>query len=608
MDRRADLGPPMAAAAVVTAAALGGGFTPIQRLVLGAILVLVWFVAAVGWAGRLQRPEALLVGVLVWGVISAAWVGASPLASKETISAWLVALVLWAVARRGSPWASTVAARILILGAAAVASGVIVEAVTSGSLRVGGLFENPNLAVALLVPSLPFGLSDLDQKPRIRFGWIILISTAVVLTGSRAGLLAAVVAAGVLLPRGRVRLAGVSTGVAVALAVLAWRFISQPDLLAWHRVSIWWTVVKIWATRPFTGVGPGCLVEAAGAERILHPEQVGRYQFVVSLAESTPLAVLVQLGIIGVLLAGLAAGALWVRAKRAGVLDSTAFRACLAAVVTLSLFHDFLTAEPVLWWWAVMLGCFEAMCLREPNPTATGSMAPTRMVAALMAIWLTAWGLVSPALARLRSGANPVSTAAVDRTLRIEPWYAEPASRLVRDLLAQSDPWTWKTAGEALHWAEKASGAHPGLARRWADLAQVRIRVLTDLGGTDFDTQAARQALERACELDPHLPWHWLERARFERIIGSHREALRFIRRALEEEPNTVRAWLMLSRMELERGHMDASRAAMAEAGKRETLISRPGLTDYEREILEAPEVQMESLSRSLGDDRDGGP
>ncbi len=608
MLHRVELGLPSAAIVVVAAAVLGGGFTPIQRLVLGAGLVLVWLMAAVGWTGRLQSPEMLLVGVLLWGVISAMWVGAAPLASKETITAWLVALILWAVARRGSPSAFTVAARILVLGAAVVAGGVIFAAVSIGSIRVGGLFENPNLAAALLVPALPFGLMVLDRSPRLRLGWVILVSAAVVLTGSRAGLLAAIVTACLLLPRGRIRIVGVSASASVALAVLAWRFLSQPDLLAWHRISIWWSIIRIWATRPLTGVGPGCLIEAAGAERILHPEQVGRYQFVISLAESTPLAVLVQLGIFGVLLAGLAAGAWWVRARRAGVLDSTAFQACLAAVVTLSLFHDFLTTEPVLWWWAVILGCFEAMCLREPNPTAAGSMAPARMVAAVMVIWLTAWGLLSPALARLRSGANPVSTATVDQTLRIEPWYAEPASRRVRDLLAQSDPWTWDTAGEALHWAETATGAHPGLARRWADLAQVRIRVLTDLGGTDIDTRAARQALEKACELDPHLPWHWLERARFERILGSYQDASLYVRRALDEEPNTVRAWLMLSRLELERGRMDSSRAAMAEARKRETLISRPGLTDYEREILEAPESQMGTLKRALGESRGEGP
>jgi tetratricopeptide (TPR) repeat protein len=143
------------------------------------------------------------------------------------------------------------------------------------------------------------------------------------------------------------------------------------------------------------------------------------------------------------------------------------------------------------------------------------------------------------------------------------------------------------------------------LARRWADLARVHIRVLTDLGGTEHDIEAARAALDRACALDPHLPWYWLERARLERIVGSGSESIRFVRRALDEEPNTVRAWLMLSRLELEAGRMDEARAALDEATTRAALISRRGLTDYERELLLLPESQLNFLARALAVDRD---
>ncbi len=600
MARQAELALPAAAAAVVATAVLGGGFSPVQRLGLSLLLALVWLLAAVGWQGRLQKPELLLVGLIVWGAISAVWVGAAPLASKETITAWVAAWGLWIVSRRGGVRAQAVAAWILMLGAAVVAGAVLVAAVIAASVRVGGLFENPNLAAALLVPTLPLGLMALDKQPRLRLGWIILISAAVVVTGSRAGLLAAVVVVGVLLPRGRIRLAGVVAGTSVALGALAWRFISQPDLLAWHRVSIWWTVVKIWATRPLTGVGPGCLVEAAGAERILHPEQVGRYQFVISFSESTPLAILVQAGAVGLVLAALASGSWWFCARKSGALESTALGAGLASIVTLSLFHDFLTVDPVLWWWAVVLGCLEGPP-RQPIE-ATGPAPPmgVRAAVSLAVVWLTAWGMTAPALARWMCSGVSVTKTLVERTLRVEPWYPEPAAHRVRGLLAQEDPWTWETAAEALHWARTATRVHPGLAQRWVAMAQVHTRVLTDLGGTDHDTQAARRALERACELDPHLPWHWLERARVERILGSQDGAVRFVGRALDEEPNTVRAWLMLSRLELEQGRVESAREALAEASARATLIDRHGLTDYERELLASPRSQLESLRREL--------
>lgn len=600
MVRRAELGLLAAAVFVTVTAALGGGFPPVQRFLLGILLVLVWLVAAVDWDGGFERPELLLVGFVVWGTISAVWVGAAPLASKETITAWVVALALWIVSRRGDPRAVAMAAGILMLGAVIVGGAVLVTAITTGSVRVGGVFENPNLAAAFLVPILPLGLMVLDQRQRLRPWWILLVSVAVVLTGSRAGLLAVVVSVGVLLPRGRVRLAGVTAGALVAVGALAWRFISQPDLLAWHRISIWWTVVKIWVTRPLTGVGPGCLVEAAGAERILHPDQVGRYQFVVGSSESTPLAILVQVGVVGFVLAALAAGSWWWSARKSGALESKVLIAGSASMITFGLFHDFLGVEPVLWWWAVVVGCSEAMGRTRVERPSETSQRSLRVVAALAMTWLTAWGLLAPASARWVSSSGEATTAMVKRVLRLEPWYPEPAARRVRNLLTHPDPWSWETAAEALHWARNAAVVQPGLARRWADLASVHLRVLTDLGGTDHDAEVARKALERACELDPHLPWYWLERARLERILGFQHDAVGFVRRALDEEPNTVRGWLMLSRLELERGRVGAARAALAQATERAGLISSPGLTNYERELLAVPTLQMRSLERDL--------
>jgi len=600
MVRQTDVALPTAGVVLVVTAVLGGGFSPGRQLILSVPLALVWVLAAAEWKGRLQKPELLFAALILWGVISALWVNAAPLASKETVTAWIVAWALWIVSRRGNPWSLSITSRLLVCGTAMVVGAVMVAAITAGSLRVGGFFENPNLAAAFLIPGLALGLTLFAQQPRLGLGWIVFGVGALVLTGSRAGLLAAVVAAGVLLPRGRTRFMGILAGSVVAVGVITWRLISQPDLLAWHRPSIWWAALKIWATRPLTGVGPGSLMEAAGAERILHPDQVGRYQFVIGLSESTPLAILVQLGVVGFLLASLAVGLWWVCARRSGALNSTEFRAGLVGIVTLSLFHDFLTTEPVLWWWAVVFGCFEGMSKQETEPTSPAHPVGVRLAAALAMIWLTAWGLMGPALARWMSPVAEVSTADVERVLRVEPWYPEPAVRRIRSLLAQPDSWSWETAAEALAWARYASDVKPGLARRWADLGQVHIRVLTDLGGTDHDKVAARKALERACQLDPHLPWHWLERARLERILGFHHEAAGLTRRALQEEPNTVRAWLMLGRLELEQGRMAEARAALLEATTRAELAGQPGLTAYELELLVAPEDQIEFLQRAL--------
>ena len=576
---------PGAALIVVLTAALGGAFWPGQRLVVGVALVGLWMLAAWRWTGGPDRVEAWLAALLGWSFLSALWVGAAPLRSKETIATWVIAFALWAIVRRASPQERTSALRILAAGAALVASAIFVDSLAVGQIRVGGLLENPNLAAALLLPTLPLGWVGIG--PRLRLAWAGLVAAGLVLTGSRAGFLALVVMAAVVLPRGRLRTVGTAAAGALALAVLVWRFISQPDLLAWHRMAIWQAVLEIWARRPVTGVGPGSLVEAAGVERILHPGQVGRYQFVVSYAESTPLAVLVQLGLVGLGLAVVAA-VLWLLAVRsAGALDQPAVRAALAGAAVFALFHDLLTADPVLWWWAVLAGAVERPLGAGTEGAATErASAGVRWLLGLAMAWLTAWGLLAPAHARVLWRGSPATADAVERVLRVEPWFDEaPAGRVV-ELLAATDRWSWTDAAEALHWAEVARRTHPGLARRWADVGRVRIRIVTDLGGTKHDVEAAESALGRACALDPHLPWTWLERARLARVTGEHEAAIGFARRALDEEPNTVRGWLLLARLEAELGRTQAARLALSEAEHRLDLVNRPGLTDYERELL----------------------
>ncbi len=108
-------------------------------------------------------------------------------------------------------------------------------------------------------------------------------------------------------------------------------------------------------------------MEAASAERILHADEIGRYQFVIGYAESTPLAILVQLGLVGAALAVLTVGVWLVATRRSGALSSRPVVAGLAAMVTLGLFHDILTIDPVLWWWAVLAGCLGSSVHPDSN-------------------------------------------------------------------------------------------------------------------------------------------------------------------------------------------------------------------------------------------------
>jgi O-antigen ligase len=587
--------------AVGVAAILGGAFYPGQRIVVGLVFAAGLGLAIFSGIGRLAVEERVIFGFLGWGVVTSVVASSAPLAAREVLTTWLVASLVWLIARRVGPWAGRVGLRIMTGVALVVAAGVALEVVGSRSLRVGGLLENPNLTASLLVVSIP-ALLTMDG-PRTRRVLLIIGATlvaGVVLTGSRAGLLAVLAAVAVAFPRGRLRTLGLGAGALGATAILVWRFVSQPDILAWFRPSIWAAVLRLWAEHPIVGVGPGGLVDAMGAMRILHADHVGQRQFLIAYAESSPLAVLVQTGVVGFLLV-LVAVVLWLRGTQAnGALASAPFRAVLAAMAAMVAFHDLITADIVLWWWAVMLGLMEASHLRgrasEPGAVRKRGI---RATTSAMAVFIVLWGIVEPSWARWlwRSGNHDVTL--VDRAIRAEPWYWVPLDWRAKELFV-NPTWDWKVAGEALARSRGALDVRPGSGALWGGVALAQARVVSDLGPWPDAVSEARRAFSRAAELEPHQPWYWLEWARFERTMGRIDEAVGLARRAVAEEPHAVRAWLLIARLELDRGQVDAARRALSTAQTSVTMRGRHARNTYERDLLYAPAWQFRQLEEAL--------
>ena len=231
---------------VALAAILGGAFYPGPRVVIGVLLA-----AALGWAvavrrGQLVSEESVALGFVAWGVVSAALAAAAPLAAREAVTVWIVAWGLWIVARRARKSNSQAGLIILTATAVILAFGVMLEAVGLRGLRVGGLLENSNVTASLLVVLLP-AVFVIGGRQRWRFAAAAILTLGLVLTGSRAGLLAMLAVVAVVLPRGRPKVVGLLTGGVGVMAVLVWRFVHQPDILAWFRPAIWSAVLRLWA-------------------------------------------------------------------------------------------------------------------------------------------------------------------------------------------------------------------------------------------------------------------------------------------------------------------------------------------------------------------------
>lgn len=581
----------------VLTAVLGGAYQPGERVAVAVGLALVLGGAAAGGALRWRRWDAWLLALIAWGALVVAACPRDPLAGKQILASWLVAWGLTAAARSASGRGREVAIGVLVAGATLVAVAVGLELLGLGRPRVGGMFANPNLAAALLAPTAVAAAVGADGRARWRTAPVgAALALAVAFTGSRACLLGVVAALVAVLPRRRHRLIALGVGSAAVVAVVAWRLVAYPDPLAWHRIAIWRGVIALVVEHPLTGVGPGALAEAAGGVRIAHPASLGVYQRLIASAESTPLGLLVATGLVG---AGLALAWVWSWARSgaaAALLAAPRGRGVVVAMAVTALFHDQLEVEAVLWWWTLLLALVSPPG-GEPAPAADAG--PGRWLRGLALTWIVLWGLAQPAAAGWLWSRRGPSAAAAERALAVEPWLVGPARWCTGELLRRPR-WTWREAAEAVGWAERGVASSPGRASLWADFARVHVRALNELGWSAASAESARGGLARATELEPRLPWYWLERAELERDLGELEAARALVRRAVELEPAFVRGHLLLARLELDLGRVEAARESMAAAEAARRSARGRHLTAYERELALEPSWQVESVVGGL--------
>jgi hypothetical protein len=569
--------------------------------VVGLVLAVVAAWGAARWRGSLQLEEWLGLGVILWATVAAVMNLGNFLAAKEMLAAWLVSWVLFVIARRTDDGVRRTMVALVSVAAAVVAMVALLECLGAGRLRMGGLFVNPNVAAALMVPAIPaaWPLLKGDHR-RWTVPLAVILVGGVIATGSRAGLLALVAVAWLALPPGKVRTLGGLAAAAAAAAVLAWRFAVRPDSLAWHRLEIWRALWGLVAANPLIGVGPGWLEEVTGTVRIAHSEPIARYRHVIGSAESTPLGLLVRTGMVGL---GLAVWGVIVWLRRGlegGLLRERSTRTLLVAIVVLGAFHDVLDQSVVLWWWAVLLAVVEPASeqVGAPRPALRPALA-SRVVAALAVAGLVLWGVVQPAYARRLWWSQPSTAELSERVLRAEPWFGEVARWRTRELLRRS-LWSWETAAEAMFWSRRATGLERSSAAVWSEYGLVNARVAEQRGAWKDAIEAAREGFRRATELEPHLPWHWLRWGQFERTRGRLEEARRLATRSVTEEPLFVRGWLFLARVELDLGRVEQARTALDRAVRGHDRARWRLLSEYERDLTLLPAWQLAELELAL--------
>jgi len=284
------------------------------------LLVLLAAVPAVLQAGRLRTPGLLQWLVLVlylWFCCSYFWTIDTE-ATLETIRGYFqVMMVVWLVWEFvESPSDLRALLRAFVAGSWLLAVLTVVDAgslqaITEGRVRYAAMGQDPNDVARFLDLGFPLAALLLSSEHRwpgrlLALGYLPLGLIAVLLTASRGGFLAALVAlagCGFLLVRGHAKVVVAGAFALPAIAAVLWFGVSRevferlatiPEQLQGgdlnQRMNIWSAGWDAFVQSPLIGSGAGSFVAAAG----LNPADT---------AHNTALSILVSGGLCGFLLA-----------------------------------------------------------------------------------------------------------------------------------------------------------------------------------------------------------------------------------------------------------------------------------------------------------------
>jgi O-antigen ligase len=265
--------------------------------IVGLVLLLV-AIPAVLQAGRLRTPGALqwvVMAFYLWLCCSCFWTidqAVTLTRLRAYFQEMMIVLLVWEFAESPKDLRSLLRAYVAgswVLAALTLANFASPEAIAAGQVRFVASGQDPNDVARFLDLGLPLAALLLNSESRwparlLAAGYLPLGLVAVLLTASRGGFLAAVLAlvgCGVLLMRshGRIVLAGVFS--LPLLAAGLWmlvpheifaRLATIPEQVARgdlnERTNIWSVGWHAFVRAPMLGTGAGTFVSAAGLSAV----------------------------------------------------------------------------------------------------------------------------------------------------------------------------------------------------------------------------------------------------------------------------------------------------------------------------------------------------
>ncbi|MGD0521580.1 MAG: O-antigen ligase family protein [Terracidiphilus sp.] len=261
--------------------------------ILGLLLLLV-AIPAVLQAGRMRTPglmQWLVLAFYLWFCCTYFWT-IDPLATLEKMRAYfqemMIVWLVWEFAESPRDLRALLRAYVAgscVLAALTVANFASPAAIAAGQIRFVAVGQDPNDVARFLDLGFPLAALLLNSERRwparlLALGYLPLGLVAVLLTASREGFLAALVAltgSGILLARGHARRVLAGTLALPAIAAALWftvphetleRLATIPEQLQGgnlnQRWNIWTAGWHAFMHAPLFGTGAGSFVAAAG--------------------------------------------------------------------------------------------------------------------------------------------------------------------------------------------------------------------------------------------------------------------------------------------------------------------------------------------------------